>query len=189
MIVDHKMAPNRWGACHQCHTLDFECICNESSSSKRELEDKESPCQKRRCLQKRDSETSHEQNDDIISRAMDECTKYGVNWDLFSYKDDKMALRNLIALLDTSTVQFYVGACKSPAQRFFENPSPHMLRYKQLFPLWLGTSAGMIEKQFIKVCREKCGNRIENKSNGGEGIHFMSTRFVYVAIKGVSACA
>jgi len=80
-----------------------------------------------------------------------------------------------------------VGACKDPYDHFFEEPSPHCMRFHCLYPVWLGKKAGAMEKEVLLHCRwdeealPKCKNA--KSSKGGERISPKSIRFVYVCVR------
>ena len=67
-------------------------------------------------------------------------------------------------------LRFYVGVCKSPAQRFYEKPRaewvPHMERFHAMYMLSLGRHMGEFEKKLIRECRSVASQKCLNKSGG-----------------------
>ena len=114
-------------------------------------------------------------------------SKFCVQWEHLSKAQDD-AQEIAVSIVQHPEIEsWYVGACKDPYDRFFEDPSPHCMRFHCLFPVWLGKKAGQMEKEVFFHCRcvqealPKCSNAASSK--GGEGISPLSIRFVYVCVK------
>ena len=125
--------------------------------------------------------------DDIRSAVASKKDKFCVQWDYFEY-DEESAKEMAVSIVEHPDVEtWYVGACKDPYDRFFEQPSPHSVRFHCLYPVWLGKKAGDMEKEILRHSRwarsghSKCQNAPSSK--GGEGISPLSIRFVYVCVR------
>ena len=125
--------------------------------------------------------------DDIRLAVASKDHKFCVQWDHFEYDEDS-AKENAVSIVKHPDVEaWYVGACKDPYDRFFEQPSPHCVRFHCCYPVWLGKKAGDMEKEVLRHSRwtesgqSKCQNAPSSK--GGEGISPLSIRFVYVCVR------
>ena len=133
-----------------------------------------------------DSESS-DHVDDVVGAVQSKKDKFSVQW-MFFQDDDETAKEYAVSIVEHPDVEsWYVGACKDPYDRFFEEPSPHCVRFHCLYPVWLGKKAGGIEIDILRHCRwartdiSKCANA--PASRGGEGISPLSIRFVYVCVE------
>ena len=133
-----------------------------------------------------DSSNSFE---DIIGHAHLELEDYGVSWRYFERGSKRatkqaafMHLKNLV--IKPEVTSYYVGVCKSPAHRYFNEPAPHKKNYDVLFPLLVGKNMGKTERNFLRVLRVGgvVVEKLKNLSTGGEGIHPRSVRFLYVCV-------
>ena len=122
--------------------------------------------------------------EDVVSEAQTLDRLYGVSWKYFENKEVGNALANASEIaLDLDVDKYYIGIAKTPAFRFYEKPEPHCMKYQVMYVLLVGIKMGTIEKQFIKECKRIRPSAIENKSNGGEGIHPKSIRFLYICVR------
>ena len=150
---------------------------------------------KRRCMTwslSSSESDSEEPIQDIVDARRAECQTWkeltGVLWLHFQFsKDDAGVVEEAKGIVQDKQVKhFYIGVCKSPAERFYKKPLPewvpHMTRFHALYVLSFGRDMGRFEKKLLSECcsiaREKC----VNKTFGGEGIHCRSLRFAYVAV-------
>ncbi len=141
-------------------------------------------------------DTSSEAYEDIIAQATTELDKYGVSWKFFdrgNTREKRIASWRAIkdAVRSSEVQAYYIGVCKSPARRFFEEPAPHKFKYDVLYPLLIGKDMGKVERNFLEVLvkGEICTSKLRNKSKGGEGSHRKSVRFLYVCIKWSASAA
>ena len=138
-----------------------------------------------------DTEGAHQ---DLIHARRVECQTWraltGVLWLHFQEGRDEAAeaveeAKEIVQ--DTQVFQFYIGVCKSPAQRFYEKPMPewvhHMERFHAMYVLCFGRNMGEFEKKLLSECRSVAAEKCVNKSGGGEGIHCRSLRCCYVAVR------
>ena len=89
-------------------------------------------------------------------------------------------------------LSFYIGLCKAPSLRFYEEPGPHCMRYTKMYVLSVGENMKIKDKQMISYFRDwsmRMNQRgehqyqISNKSMGGGGISPKSVRFLYLCLK------
>ena len=169
------MPPNERGACPECMTLDFECICDEPAPRKRKAEE----------LVSGDS-SSDVDYEDVVHAAMEQNEQFGVSWQLFSQRREKDAFEKAVRLAQqVETQSCYVGVAKCPNHRFFEPPSPHKMRFDVLYPLLVGKRMGGTEKKLISALLRAAPEKLTNQSRGGEGISPLSIRFLYLCVRRV----
>ena len=130
-----------------------------------------------------ESESSANDFEDVVYAAQENSQHFGIIWDLFEHNSAKMSYSRLKEeVLKEDVFSYYVGVCKDPCWRFYCEPSPHRLRFQELWPLIVGKSMGKIERQLISELRKVCPEKMKNsaQSSGGEGIHAQSVRFLYL---------
>ena len=200
------MAPNEKGACRGCATLDWECICGLTEKIESEIYVERQMKVKREIKNEKteeSAETKVERDlkvecnidpnvdsesdidfEDVVTDARTYDELYGVSWKYFKYKDVRNALVHAVEIAsDPDVHKYYIGVAKTPALRFFENPEPHCIRFQAMYVLLVGCHMGKIERACIKECRRIRPGAIENRSNGGENINMMSTRFLYICVR------
>ena len=103
----------------------------------------------------------------------------GVSWHYLCFKDQSQALVRAEDFAQREDVSgWYVGACKFPHQRFYEEPSPHKFRFDAMFVLLVGRRMNMVETKFIRNLKQVAKHKM-NKSEKSTGIHKKSIRFIY----------
>ena len=127
---------------------------------------------------------------DVISQAYAEADQYGVSWCFFEPGQTRTSRTTAFQAMKTKVAspevqEYYIGVCKSPAHRFYNEPAPHKLRFDAIFPLLVGQNMGKTEKNYLQVLRagQVDLHKLMNKSGGGEGVHARSVRFLYFCVK------
>ena len=118
--------------------------------------------------------------------------KYGVHWRHFrkgetigNRKDAWRRFRNIVE--EPEVVSWYLGVTGMPSRRFWEEPSPHKLRFDAMFPLLVGKHMGRYEKNWLKLVKMVPGLKEAscNVGPGGERVRRGSIKFMYVCVKWV----
>ena len=195
------MPPNNRGVCRECTTLDWECTCKDAKRTRTKREPLELPsmhestlsnilaeepsssqCQSYKPGAENDPE-SDQDFEDVIEDAKTRGLWYGVLWSNFEPASHENALKMALFICGQSKVtDYYIGVAKVPALRFYEPPSPHCFNFKAMYVLAVGTNLRHFERRVIEACRAKKPSGLRNRSNGGEGIHKLSVRFLYICI-------
>ena len=177
--VYKAMAPDERGSCKRCLTVDWECACEESAA-------KEIKRGSTTTEEEVSDHDSHQDFWDVVEWAQEIDQSYGVDWRHFGEIQD--AEHKAIELLSSEEVlAWYVGVCKLPASRFYEDESALCRKYQRMYPLAVGQNMGKVEKALLKACRGQVSAArsalCQNKSAGGERVHRNSIKFVYLAVR------
>ena len=140
-----------------------------------------------------DSEShSSEGLDNVVEAVQSKRDKFSVRWRCFQ-NDDWVAGDRAMEIISQLDVEaWYVGSCADPYECFFQEPSPHSVRFHCLYPVWVGKRARAVEMEVYSRCIEietdvaKCVSE-PSASWGGDGSRHISTlrniRFVYVCVR------
>ena len=181
------MPPNERGACYECITLNFDCICKAYCKAKR-LAEMDSvyaglSMRKRKAAALESESSSDDNYEDLVEEAKGECVKFGVSFEDFTPSEKGAFQMAVSEVTRDDVVSYYVGVCKSPCQRFYREPAPHKTCFDELRVLMVGKHMGFFERKLIQELRRECPSKMRNKGSGGEGIHERSIGFLYIALK------
>ena len=130
-----------------------------------------------------DESDSDQGYEDVVIHAQIRGLSYGVQWCHFEQTNHDNALQKALHISGKPEVnEYYIGVAKLPALRFYEPPSPHCEQFKAMYVLAVGTNICHHERRTIEACRHAKPRGLRNRSNGGEGIHRLSVRFLYICI-------
>ena len=118
------MAPNEHGSCKACQTLNFDCVCEDFQAKKR--------------LKRAASDRAYE---DAVCQAQIQDDQFGVLWNEFLHETPTIEELRMCAsqiLEAEKPLSFYIGLCKAPSLRFYEEPDPHCMRYTKMYVLSVG---------------------------------------------------
>ena len=183
------MPPDADGTCRVCLSFDWECTCDAVPEAPKMRERRgRSPAvapesRRRKRRQQRSEESSTEEtedaHEDLLAAAQRDSEQWrqrsGVVWGGYKTGANPEAVMEAAKKIAVraDVLSFYVGVCKSPAQRFYEKPTvewvPHMERFHAMYMLSLSRDMGELEKQLIRACRSVASHKCLNKSGVAKG--------------------
>ena len=126
------MAPSEHGSCKTCQTLHFDCVCEDFQAKKR--------------LKRGLSDRAYE---DAVYHAQIQDDQFGVLWNEFLHETPTIEELRMCAsqILETEKpLSCYIGFCRVPSLRFYEETGPHCMRYTKMYVLPLGENMNIKEK-------------------------------------------